>query len=228
MKNKNALIILERPWNLLRRGSAVEIDQNVVSVLPYFQGLERTNGNFDLYHTNFYEAKSFELAFDELTQLNYENYYVYIACHGDGLRLGGMNLTTVLNKINSKAQEQNIVGVLLGSCLVGKNTTHLEVYTESSSIVWKIGYKCSVDWLEGTLVDLKLFNNLMTLSEEELADKDAILNEMQLALNVYNPMASIGCDKNSSSMAISDSLTAIIQPKGKGQRAKDYSHLLFE
>lgn len=228
MKNKNALIILERPWRLARRGSEVEIDQNTVSVLPYFQGLERTNGNFDLYHTNFYEAKSFDLALDELTQLNYENYYVYIACHGEGLRLGGMNLTTVLNKISIKAQERNIVGVLLGSCLVGNNTEHMEVYTESSSIVWKIGYKCSVDWLEGTLVDLKLFNNLMSLAEDELSDKEAILGEMKSALEVYNPLASIGSDKNFDPMDISESITAIIQPKGRGQRAKDYSNLLFE
>ncbi|MCL1140874.1 hypothetical protein [Shewanella pneumatophori] len=228
MKNKNALIILERPWNLFRRESSVAIDQNVVSVLPYFQGLERTNGNFDLYHTNFYEAKSFDLALDELTQLNYANYYVYIACHGSGLRLGGMNLTTLLGKVSAKAKERNIVGVLLGSCLVGKNTSHLEVYTESSSIVWQLGYKCSVDWLEGTLLDLKFFNNLMVLNEEELADNDSILDEMKSALSTYNPMASIGVDKNGSSMLISESLTAIIQPKGKGQRAKDYSHLLFE
>lgn len=44
---KNALIILEAPWDLR------ENDQNVVSVLPFFQGLERLNGNFDLYHSQF-------------------------------------------------------------------------------------------------------------------------------------------------------------------------------
>lgn len=222
MKNNNALIILERPWGYGER------DQNVVSVLPYFQGLERLNGDFDLYHSNFYEAKSFDLALDELTQINYENYYVYIACHGSGLRLGSMYLTTVLEKINAKACEKNIVGVLLGSCLVGNNTTHFEVYTEASSIVWKMGYKCSVDWLEGTLLDIKLFNHLMELTEDELADKDIILEQMQSALSVYNPLASIGVDKQGNALEIANALTAVIQAKGKGQRAKDYSHLLFE
>ena len=139
-----------------------------------------------------------------------------------------MNLTTVLAKINNKAQKRNIIGVILGSCLIGNNTGHLEAYTESSSIVWKIGYKCSVDWLEGTFLDLKFFNNLMKLDEDEYADKDVVLAEMQDVLNVYNPMASIGWDKNEEDMAISDSLTAIIQPKGQGHKAKDYSHLLFE
>lgn len=222
MKSKNALIILERPWNLSQR------DRNVVSVLPYFQGLERFNEKFDLYHSNFYEAKSFDMALDELTQLNYKNYFVYIACHGAGKRLGGMNLSTLLESINAKAKEKNIVGTILGSCLVGNNISHLEVYTESSSIVWKLGYKCSVDWLEGTLLDLKLFNNLMTLTEDNLVNKEAILEEVQNALRTYNPLVSIGCDKKEKPMAIADSLTAIIQPRGQGQRAKDYSHMLFE
>lgn len=218
----NALIILERPWGYGKE------DQNVVSVLPYFQGLERLNGGFDLYHTNFYEAKSFEMALDELTKMHYDNYYVYIACHGSGLRMGKMNLTTVLGQINAKAQERNITGVILGSCLVGNNTAHLEVYTESSSINWKIGYKCSVDWLEGTLLDLKLFNHLMQLGEDEIYDKDVVLDGVKQALYTYDPAASIGSDKHEKPMALEDSLTVVIQAKGQGKKAKDYSEKLFE
>ncbi|MBU2869749.1 hypothetical protein [Colwellia sp. E2M01] len=218
----NALIILERPWG------CNEQDQNVVSVLPYFQGLERLDGGFDLYHTNFYEAKSFKMALDELTQMDYDNYYVYIACHGAGLRMGKMNLSTVLGEINSKAQKRNITGVVLGSCLVGNNTTHLEVYTESSSINWKIGYKCSVDWLEGTLLDLKLFHQLMKLDEEDLYDNDEILERVKRALYTYDPAASIGSDKNDKPMRIDDSLTFVVQSKGRGNKAKDYSQKLYE
>lgn len=218
----NALIILERPWGYN------DEDQNVVSVQPYFQGLERLNGSFDLYHTNFYEAKSFKMALDELTKMNYDNYYVYIACHGSGLRMGNMNLTTVLGEINRKAQERNITGVILGSCLVGNNTEHLEVYTESSSINWKIGYKCSVDWLEGTLLDLKFFNHLMRLNEGDLYDKDEVLDGVKRALYTNDPYAIIGTDKKEEPMALEDSLTVVIQPKGQGNKAKDYSEKLFE
>ncbi len=219
---KNALIILERPWGYGKE------DQNVVSVLPYFQGLERLNGGFDLYHTNFYEAKSFKMALDELTKMHYDNYYVYIACHGSGLRMGKMNLTTVLGEINAKAQERNITGVILGSCLVGNNTGHLEVYTESSSINWKIGYKCSVDWLEGTLLDLKLFYHLIDLSDAKLSNKELILGKVKDALKTYDPLAPIGEDKNEKLMSLEDSLTVVIQPKGQGNKAKDYSEKLFE
>lgn len=219
---KNALIILERPWGLS------DNDQNVSSVLPFFQGLERLNGNFDLYHSNFYEKNSFVMALDELTQMDYDNYFVYIACHGSGLRLQNMNLTTALNAIYSKSQSRNIVGVILGSCLVGNNISHLEVYSESSSITWKIGYKCNVDWLEGTLLDLKLFTHMMLLEEGYLYDKEEIINTLKSALYTYDPRASIGIDAKGEDISLSDSLTTIIQPKGKGNRAKDYSALLFE
>ena len=56
MTKRNALVVLERPWNIHSK------DQNTASVLPFFQGLQKLRNNFDLYHTNFYEAKSFELA----------------------------------------------------------------------------------------------------------------------------------------------------------------------
>jgi hypothetical protein len=218
---KSALIILERPWGYEDR------DQNVVSVLPYFQGLEKLDGEFDLYHSNFYEATSFRMALDELTKLDYEQYFVYIACHGSGLRLGKMNLTTVLGEINEKANTRNIKGVILGACLVGNNAAHMEVYTESSSINWKIGYRCSVDWLDGTLLDLKFFYHLMALSEEQLFQKKEILDAIKSALKIYNPASSIGEDQKSDVMLLSDSLTVVIQAKGQGNRAKDYSEPLF-
>jgi len=127
-----------------------------------------------------------------------------------------------------KAQKRNIVGVVIGACLVGNNTEDLELYTESSSIVWKIGYKCSVGWLDGTLLDIKLFNELMPIKSNLLFDKKHVINAMKRALRVYKPDEHIGWNKYDEEMALSDSLAAIIQPKGQGKKAMDYSHLLFD
>ena len=219
---KSALIILEQPWGLDKK------DQNVVSVLPYFQGLERLAGNFDLYHSNFYEAKSFAMALDELTQLDYKQYYLYIACHGAGARLGRMNLSSMLDKINNKAQQRNIVGVILGACLVGNKTSHFEYFTQASSIVWKIGYKCAVNWLDGTLLDLQFFNQLMGVDKRVLANKDTLLERIKQVACIYSPTAVIGKDVNKQPMTIADSLTLVMQPKGQGNKAKDYSSQLFD
>lgn len=220
-RNKTALVILEHPWGLDTE------DQNVVSVLPYFQGLEKLEASFDLYHSAFYEAHSFEAALNELTKMDYKNYYVYVACHGRGLRLGRMNLGNMLHKLNAKAQHINLVGVLLGACLVGRNTHYFEAYTESSAIVWKMGYKCSVNWLEGTLLDLKLLQTLMALKDKQLQDKQPIITAVNQATQVFNADSEIGEDRDESPMLLRDSLSLVVQPRGQGHKAKDYSSRLF-
>ncbi|MCF4010556.1 hypothetical protein [Rheinheimera sp. UJ63] len=228
---KNALIILEAPWDLRKN------DQNVVSVLPFFQGLERLNGNFDLYHSQFYETNSFEMALDQLTKLDYKRYYIYIASHGYGNRLQNIKLETVLGKINNKAQHKNIVGVVIGACLVGRNTSYFGAYTESSNIVWKFGYKCAVNWLDGTLLDLKIFDSLLNSKNNDFLEANKLIRRFRGAVSLYDPTESIGTDiskidengkEHEPDMAIKDSLTLVIQPKGQGHKAKDYSSELFD
>lgn len=230
MKN-NALIVLEAPWDLREK------DQNVVSVLPFFQGLEKLNGDFDLYHSQFYEAKSFEMALNQLTKLDYKRYYIYVACHGSGKRLKNVNLTTVLSLITSKAKQKNIVGVVIGACLVGRNIADFKAYTESSSIVWKFGYKCAVNWLDGTLLDLKVFDSLLKSGKNDFKDANKIIKRFKEAISLYDANQSIGTDVTKTDengdeyaldMAIKNSLTLVIQPNGQGHKAKDYSSELFD
>jgi hypothetical protein len=230
MRQKNAILILEAPWELN------ETDQNTVSVLPFFEGLERLCGNFDLYHSHFYESKSFEMALDNLTKVKYESTYVYIACHGKGKRLHKINLQNALGKINSKAQTHNIVGVVIGACLVGNNTDIFSDNMKGSSITWKFGYKCAVDWLDGTMIDLNVFRRLLEITDEELSDSDEIFQCFRKAISNYASNGSIGSEirldekgrENSTPMVTSKSLSLVIQAKGKGKVPLDYSDLLFD
>ena len=222
MKNKTALIILERPW-----GSHIS-KNNRASVLPFFHGLQQINGNFDVYHSQFYEKKSFQLALDDMMELEYDQFYIYIACHGKGMRLEGLNLSTAMQTIHDKAQTNNIVGVLIGSCEIGKNVSHFEAYSEGSSIVWQFGYKCSVNWLDGTLLDVKIFDALLNLKPKSFNDRDTVVQAFNEALVEFRPDACIGSDANDEPMSIADSLTLVVQAKGQGQRAKDCSSELFD
>lgn len=222
MKNDIALIILERPW-----GHHIS-PNNRASVLPFFQGLQQLRGDFDLYHSQFYNKASFELALAEMLEAEYEEYYVYIACHGKGRKLENMHLTSALSAINQQAKVRNIVGVVTGACLVGENITHFEVFSESSSIVWQFGYKCSVNWLDGTLIDLKVFDTLMGLTEPHLYDRGEVVALFQHALSDFRPDTYVGSSKNKKPMPLRDSLTLIVQPKGQGHKAKDNSNELFD
>lgn len=234
MLKKNALIVLEAPWEL-REG-----DQNIVSVLPFFHGLEKLSGDFDLFHSKFYEAKSFGMALDELTKLDYERYYIYVACHGSGRRLHNINLSTVFRLINHKGQSRNVVGVIFGACLIGRNIPAFQVYTEASSIVWKFGYKCIVNWLEGTLLDLKIFQALLKAEDEDFTSAKNLISIFKDALAVYDPQGSIGWElkkeKDDKGVVhyteiptkLAKSLTLVVQPKGQGHKANNYSDKLFE
>lgn len=229
MKRKNAILILEAPWQLN------ENDQNTVSVLPFFEGLERLSGKFDLYHSHFYESKSFEMALDNLTRVHYERCYIYIACHGRGQRLHNMNLKNALEKINKKAQEHNILGVVIGACLVGNNTDVMSDFMKKSSIVWKFGYKCVVDWLNGTLLDLSIFRHLLDIREPDLSNDQSIVKFFQKATYNYDPQGSIGYEvlRNEAgedeffSIETCKSLSLVVQSRGQGKTPLDYSELLF-
>lgn len=177
------------------------------------------------------------MALDQLTKLDYDRYYIYIASHGHGKRLQSIKLNHILSKINDKAQQKNIVGVVIGACLVGRNTTHFETHTVASSIVWKFGYKCAVNWLDGTLLDLKVFDSLLNAKKNDFSEASKIIRRFREAISLYDPNQSIGTDvtkiddagkEYEPDMAIQDSLTLVIQPKGQGHKAKDYSSVLFD
>ncbi|MGI2056477.1 hypothetical protein ACRN9T_04690 [Shewanella baltica] len=222
MKKKNAILILEAPWELS------ESDQNTVSVLPFFQGLERLRGNFDLFHSHFYEAKSFKMALDNLTRVQYERCYVYIACHGDGKRLHHINLANALKIIQTKAKQNNILGVVIGSCLVGNNTDILGESMTNSPIVWKFGYRCEVNWLDGTLMDLEVFDALLKAREPDFSDENAMLRRFQSAFRHYAPHAVIGNHPNGEDCSIAEGVSLVIQARGQGHVPMDYSECLFD
>ncbi|MDT3272601.1 hypothetical protein Q4Q54_03765 [Shewanella sp. SP2S2-4] len=221
MKNKTALIVLERPW-----GTNTS-DNNRASVLPFFHGLQQLNGDFDVFHAQFYERKSFEMALNDMMELKYSQFYIYIACHGSGKRLEGLNLSTAMFAIHEKAQTNNIVGVVIGACEIGKNVSHLQAYSEGSSIVWQFGYKCSVNWLDGTLLDVKIFDELLRLKPKAFNESENIVQAFAEVLEDFKPEASIGYDRNGNPMPLKDSLTLVVQSKGQGKQAKDHSSELF-
>ena len=116
---------------------------------------------------------------------------------------------------------------MFGSCLVGKNTFDFEIFTESSSIVWKAGYKCSVDWLDGTILDVKIFDEMMKARSNEFESREKIISRFNDALFNYRPDGCIGLDKEFEPMSVRDSLSLVVQPKGRGHRALDCSDQLF-
>ncbi len=221
MNHKAALIVLERPWGYETS------PKNKASVLPFLQGLQQLNGNFELFHTHFYGKESFETALDEMLALEYDAFYLYVACHGFGRTLDALHLTSLLKEINAQANNKNIVGVVLGSCLLGENIEDFQIYSENSNIVWKVGFKCVINWLEGTFLAIKAFDTLMNAQHARLDNRDYILKKFAMAFKDYRLDAALGKDREGSPVPFNQSLTVVVQPKGQGRHALDATDELF-
>ena len=89
MHEKNAVLILEAPWNIY------EGDINRSSVEPFFQGLAKQSNDVEILHSRFYDVSSFRLAFAALSKHKYKNAIVYVAGHGDGQRVGGAKIIDI-------------------------------------------------------------------------------------------------------------------------------------
>jgi hypothetical protein len=223
-----AVLILEAPWGLY------DTDINRSSVRPFFEGLAAESDHIEVHYANFYDLHSFELAFEHLTKVKYTNVIVYIAAHGYEDEIEGAKVADLLSVVKVKAKTFNISGVLLGSCYVGENETSLSEAVQGSGLTWCIGYRSSVDWFAGTLVDLALIRKLLYLFESEedvglLSDEAQIIEMFKAGLKLFSPSFEIGCHYHKKrKIALRDSLCVVLQAKGSGKRPWIYENLWDE
>lgn len=223
-----AILILEQPW-----WTPLENPRRA-SVLPFIQGLANVLESYSVYHSHFYDRTSFHRALeDDLTFTRGDRLYLYIASHGAGRMIGGfysysgIGLTTILSNLDEVANYNNIEGVVTGACEIGGNMKDLLELPIGNSIVWIFAYKCSIDWITATLVDLSIFENLTNLRKPDLNERERIINAFFRALNKFNGEYQIGED-DEGEIALKDAITLIIQPRGSWNIPRDDTERLIE
>lgn len=224
MKNK-ALIILEQPWWDLGE------DPEQVSVLPFLQGLDRLLPKVRIYHATFFDLPSFDSALEHLASAKEENAIIYVACHGGGGRIGGVNLSKMLERIGEYSKSWNIEGCLLGACEVGGRSEVMKASMVGSRMAWLAGYGVSVDWLPSTLVDVNILNAMSRLSEKNLSDTDSIEAAFSEALSLFNGDFSIGTREKKAVVTeecLRNSFTLVTKPRGSGHRPTESSSRVAE
>lgn len=224
-----ALLVLECPWG------TPEDNPKRASVLVFLHGLEKLMGNFNVYYSIFYEREGFRRALlNDLIHTRENRQFLYISAHGSQRMVGrpdehtGMQLNTLLESVYSAAENSNIEGVVLGSCKIGVNVGDLEFLIATSKIVWIFGYTCNVDWLTSMLIDICIFENLMTIGPKDLGSRDKILLSFARALARFEGRYELGWDENGDDVDLRDAFTLIIQPKGKGKKPRDETEALRE
>ncbi len=218
----NAILVLESPWGL------DEKDNNRSSVVPFMQGIAKYTGDTEVFHANFYDKKSFDYALDCTTREGFKNTIIYIAAHGYEDKIGNVKVDHILGEVSDISKQQNITGLLFGSCFIGKKTLEMEVYIQESGLRWCMGYASSCNWLEGTMIDAAIIGAMISLENGDFESRDIINSAFANAIAPFADNFIIGSDYSGDKVSIRDSLKFVCQPEGKGHRAKDVTDDVFE
>lgn len=218
--SNRAILVLESPWEL------DEGDANRTSVLPFIEGVAKLAGDTEIFHANFYDKSSFVKALDCLCKTKFKNTTVYVAAHGYKKKAGNVKLDDILRRIGDKSREYNITGIMLGSCFVGENTTTMEECIEGTNLKWCAGYSSVTDWLPGTLIDCSILSIMSKLTD--FSDKTILVNSFATAISPFSNRFEIGSDYNDEEVCLEDSMQFVVQPNGKGYRAKKVSDEVFK
>ena len=219
--SNRAILVLEAPWEL------DPDDANRTSVLPFIEGIAKLTGDTEVHYANFYDERSFQMALDCLCKGSFDSRTVYIAAHGFKRSIGGMDIITLLTHIALKSKKYHITGVLLGSCFVGGNATSMEVCLQESSLRWCVGYASETQWLEGTLIDCAIMAHMSALEDDVFDHRERIADELARAIHLYRADFPIGDDYAGEPVRLADSLRFVAQPRGRGNRARDISALVW-
>lgn len=217
-----AILVLESPWEL------DPLDANRSSVIPFVEGVAKLTGDTDVHYANFYDKSSFRRALDCLCKGELDSRIVYIAAHGYGKSIANVPMLQLLAIVAEYSKRHRIDGVLIGSCFVGQDSITMEVCIEESRLRWCIGYTSATNWLDGTLIDCKLLAQLSTLEDDDFYDRDFVISNIQNALLLFDPMASIGVDENEKQVSLLDGLSFVLQLRGKGNRARNITDIIWQ
>lgn len=216
-----AIIVLEAPWDL------DAADANRTSVLPFLEGVAKLAGDTDVLHANFYDEDSLIHAYNYLAKSHHRNAIMYIAAHGAHGLVGNVELLSIFAAAQVIAKRCNITGVLIGSCYGGECGVTLQTGIQGSQLRWCAGYASSTNWLQGTLVDCAILESMLDLPSAAYKKSAKIIERLALAVSPFSPTYPIGEDYDDRPVSLRDSLQFVIQPEGKGQRARNVNQEVF-
>ena len=148
-----ALLVLENPWDEPVGGT------RRLTVLPFFEGLERIHANLSVYYSSFHNLAGIRAALDLDLQLTKEpRQILYIGSHGQGKMLTNIRLADLRRSIRARASR--VEGVIISSCDVCSDSHELIKLVEGTTIRWAIGYRCAVSWFDSMVIELALLNSL--------------------------------------------------------------------
>ena len=119
-------------------------------------------------------------------------------------------------------------GLMLGSCFAGSKTEKLEMFIEGRKLTWCAAYSSSCYWLQGTMLDCALLHCALNIEDAHYKTHEEMQQAFAEAVAPFAPTGIIGTDSKDQPVALSESLQIVIQPEGRGFRARLSSEGIFE
>lgn len=215
--SKKALLVLERPWYSLS-DSPLQC-----SVLPFFQSVERLDGNISVYHASFFERTGFSAALNHLMSHDHDCSILYVASHGDGNHLAGndgaprVRLETALTQIFVQAAiSRKIEGLVLGACFLGSREDLISSLFGGSGLRWVVAYTAAVEWLPSSLIDMQIVSKMATTDPETFSSIDSMVSLFADALSLFNPLSEMAEDRYKNPVILKDAIRIWVRRSGKG------------
>lgn len=88
---------------------------------------------------------------------------IYLATHGNDTHIGpnaaqAISRTKLRNAVKDANKKKQLSGLYLGTCYTGNNDTASFILTGGTNLTWVAGYTESVDWIEGSAIDMVFFH----------------------------------------------------------------------
>ncbi|SDY56766.1 hypothetical protein [Hymenobacter psychrophilus] len=201
-----ALLVLENPWDTPQRGT------RRLSVLPFFEGLERIHGNMAVYHSTFHSLDGLREALDYDLRLTREPRQVlYVGSHGQGRMLKNIRFADLRKTVRERADR--LEGVIISSCEICRNCEDLMDLVRGTGIRWAVGYKCPVSWFDSMLIELALLNALAEAPVSYKGNLDSLEVFFQEALQILNRDYVLDPAKG----RLADNVTIVISSRSNAQ-----------
>ena len=112
---------------------------------------------------------------------------VYLASHGDANNVGptaenAISRTEVRNILIASNKGAQLKGLFLGTCMTG-NAAVAKFFLENTEtkLEWLAGYRASVDWIDGSAIDMIFFSKLAELYVANAKKKRGKLSPRKMA-----------------------------------------------
>jgi len=136
-------------------------------VRPLFEALSGIH--YDNPSAHFYDMFSEKKSLDAVLDarcMDQQTEVIYLAAHGDATRIGGapghdLSRTELRNIIERRNITLQLKGLYLGTCLTGnKDMGKFFLEYAPTNLEWLAGYGESVDWVDGSAIDMVFFSKL--------------------------------------------------------------------